>query len=45
VPEKYRSKANSAIRDERDKNNEHEAQFSLQARLEHKLDEEDDATY
>jgi len=45
VPEKYRSKANSAIRDERDENNEHEAQFSLQARLEHKLDKEDDATY
>jgi len=48
VPEKYRPKANSAtkaIRDERDENNEHEAQFSLQARLEHELDEEDDATY
>jgi len=45
VPEKYRSKANSAIRDERDKNNKYKAQFSLQARLEYKLDEEDDAIY
>jgi len=45
VPKKYRSKANSAIRGERDENNEHKAQFSLQARLEYELDEEDDATY
>jgi len=37
--------ATNAIRDERDKNNKYEAQFSLQARLEYKLDEEDDATY
>jgi len=36
-----RSTGQRLIRDERDENNEHEAQFSL----EYELDEEDDATY